>query len=319
MRSERGQGTVEYIGLVLVVAVLFVGLATAIGWRVPGAEMARTIAGKLVCAVQGEGCGSATAPLDDEYGPALAVLVRKHAPGLLFEDEEVASIPTDYRSCRELTCSDVVRTRALERSHAGEPASAFVHVIDCRPGRAEAQEGYDCSGHRAGQLYLQYWFYYPDSDTRPLGINPPGKEGYHRDDWESYQVRLGADGSVASRASSHHGHNSDGGRISRSINDLGGIEVPRWIPRHKRPAPTDGGIPASDGWGPSTGRLWVSAGSHAGRSGTAGAGVKRRIPGRNLRLISLEALSESERDAPFDVAPPWLKKLWSDPEEKGTS
>ena len=46
--------------------------------------------------------------------------------------------------------------------------------------------GADCSGERAGKRYLQYWLYWPDSQTEPFG-----ERGYHPDDWESFQVRIG--------------------------------------------------------------------------------------------------------------------------------
>ena len=45
-RAERGQSTVEWVGLLAVVALLFLALVAA-GVRVPGASLARAIASKF--------------------------------------------------------------------------------------------------------------------------------------------------------------------------------------------------------------------------------------------------------------------------------
>jgi hypothetical protein len=54
LRSERGQGTVEYVGLVLLVAVLMGGMVAAVGGlnSLPGKELAEAITKKIVQAVQ---------------------------------------------------------------------------------------------------------------------------------------------------------------------------------------------------------------------------------------------------------------------------
>ena len=52
--DERGQGTVEYVGLVLLVAVLMGGMVAAVGGlnSLPGKELAEAITKKIVQAVQ---------------------------------------------------------------------------------------------------------------------------------------------------------------------------------------------------------------------------------------------------------------------------
>jgi hypothetical protein len=52
--DQRGQGTVEYVGLVLLVAVLMGGMVAAIGGlnSLPGKELADAITKKIVQAVQ---------------------------------------------------------------------------------------------------------------------------------------------------------------------------------------------------------------------------------------------------------------------------
>jgi len=54
VRSETGQGTVEYVGLVLLVAVLMGGMVAAVGGvnSLPGKELAEAITKKIVQAVQ---------------------------------------------------------------------------------------------------------------------------------------------------------------------------------------------------------------------------------------------------------------------------
>ena len=51
---ERGQGTVEYVGLVLLIAVLMGGMVAAVGGlnSLPGKELAEAITKKIVEAVQ---------------------------------------------------------------------------------------------------------------------------------------------------------------------------------------------------------------------------------------------------------------------------
>jgi hypothetical protein len=52
--GQRGQGTVEYVGLVLLVAVLMGGMVAAVGGlnSLPGKELAEAITKKIVQAVQ---------------------------------------------------------------------------------------------------------------------------------------------------------------------------------------------------------------------------------------------------------------------------
>lgn len=54
LRREEGQGTVEYVGLILLVAVLMGGMVAAVGGlnSLPGKELAEAITKKIVQAVQ---------------------------------------------------------------------------------------------------------------------------------------------------------------------------------------------------------------------------------------------------------------------------
>ena len=312
MSRERGQATIEWIALVLLAAMLLLGLLAAAGGRLPGGELARSILVRIVCAVRLDGgCGGdGAAALALAYGPELAATVREHVPDLLYEQGMVA-LPVDYRRCREPACSDGPETGMVARSTSGEGVVAFVHVIDCRRSavRESSNAGYDCSGARAGNVYVQYFFCYPISSTAKA---LPGDAGFHRDDWESLQIRIAPDGMASVRASSHHGYNyaysklnagSDaGGAIGGAVNDA--VEAA-------------GGRPEG-GWGPSTGQLHVSGGSHAGNARHDGYTPGRTTPGGRLTLIPIESLSPEDRAAVFEVVPPWQKPVYTDPESEET-
>ena len=192
--SERGQASVEWIGLLLLVSV---ALAAALAFipAVDGRPLGAAIARALVCAVKGD-CHAEGAALRGAYGERDAALVRAHAPSLVYEPGTL-TLPVDYRHCRSHRCSDAPDDRDLDvhrSARGGARATAFTHVV-----------------HRGGKVYIQYWLYYPDSPStfahshgilRALGIHDPA---FHPDDWEAFTVRIDARGRIAVRASAH-GH-----------------------------------------------------------------------------------------------------------------
>jgi hypothetical protein len=297
-RSDAGQSTVEWIGLVLLVSMAVLALAAFAGARLPVLVLARALADRLICAASlgGESCGAIPEPeLVAAYGPDLAQTVRDLAPTIAYEDG-MRAVPIDFRTCRRDPCSLGAEVGEVLASSSGEPASLFVHVIDCRASAvAESEgEGYNCSGERAGNLYLQFWAYYPGSQSLKA---VPGNAGFHEDDWESWQVRVGPDGAHA-RASSHHGYNYEGGARN-------------WL--------SDAGITHRTAWGPSTGAYYVSGGSHAGHAKDSGDPPIRWTPGRGLRLIPIEKVADGRFGSTrFVVTPPWLKRVYRDPEYEGT-
>jgi hypothetical protein len=306
-RCERGQGTVEWVGLVCLTCLLFVGLL-ATGVRVPGAGLARAVASRILCAAAiADHCGDEPA-LIAAYGTEVGRLVREHMPTIFFERGSRA-VPVDFRRCRVAVCGDAPRRGFVRRTGAGLPVSAFVHVIDCRREAAEESEstGADCSGSRAGNLYLQYWTYYADSATL-RGVPIAGTKGYHRDDWEGVQIRIRSDGSVDERASSHNGYNDRPGPIGGWASDIDLTPV--------KDAEEAVGMRAENGWGPETRLLMVSGGSHAGNvSGIPH--IERLTPGHSVHLIPLEPIA-SATHARFAISPPWRKRVWRDPEAEGT-
>lgn len=290
------------MGLVLLVAVLVAALAWVAGARLPGALLAKALAERIACAVRLSDDCAAEPELAAANGAELAAMLRAHAPTLLYEDG-MRALPVDFRHCRRDGCAEGAEEGAVSRSGEGSPVVAFTHVIDCRPGAAAETEaaGPDCSGPRARNLYLQYWFYYPGSATgegstplrKPIrwASGRLGHSTYHPDDWESYQVRIGPTGRFA-RASSHYGY-----RYERP-----------WWPIGRRTFP--------DGWGPETGTIYVAGGSHAGRAGSRRR-VRRTTKDHRVRLIPIETLAGRET-ASFAVSPPWRKRVFLDPEYGGT-
>jgi hypothetical protein len=307
MRDERGQSTLEWVGLLLLIALLLTGLIAA-GVRVPGAVLARAIASRILCAASlADSCGDEPV-LIAAYGTEIGKLVREHMPSLLFERGSRA-VPVDFRRCRSTRCGDGPKDGYVRRTDTGLPISAFVHVVDCRPDAAETSEadGTNCSGKRGGNLYIQYWTYYADSATL-RSIPVVGEEGYHPDDWEGVQIRLRPDGSIDERASSHDGYNYDEGTANWG-SDVGAGAL--------RGLAEAAGIRAVDGWGPETHLLFVSGGSHAGNAFDVRE-IERLTPGSRVDLIPLEPIGIAS-DAHFAISPPWRKKVWRDPEAAGTN
>ena len=286
--SQRGQATVEWVGLVGLVALAFAVLAAVAGIALPGAALARTIAGKIVCGIGFEGaCLLEKTPLVSAYGAPLAAQVADHTPQIRYE-AGMKGLPIDYRECREDSCGAGPEKLRVWATDNGLPASAFTHIVDCRPGELQTP-GADCGGDAAGNLYIQYWLYYTGSATgegsTPLkGVIRTvsaaiGHPTYHRDDWESLQLRIHPDGAVDSRASSHLGYG------------------PGWMPASRA-------------------GYTVSGGSHAGT--VEPADFARLTPAARLTLIPLEPIAEAEPDTEFAITPPWRKKVWFDPEYEGT-
>jgi hypothetical protein len=272
--SERGQSTVEWVGLVTLVALVLAFLVAIADIAGSGIALAATIKDKLICAVGlADDCRAGEPPLVSAYGTKLAAEVVDHAPRLVYE-QGMRALPVDYRSCREDPCSLGPEEGQVDRSFTGEPVTLFVHALE-----------------RGDSLYLQYWAYYPGSDTQVWG-----DRGHHPDDWESFQLRVDAAGTDA-RASSHQGYNYTGGPGN-------------WL--------SDAGVThREDVWGPDEGAYFVSGGSHAGHASDDGEPY-RWTPASAVHLVPLEPIAESDPDVTFAITPPWLKRVWSDPEYGGT-
>lgn len=300
--NERGQSTVEWVGLFAVVALLLIGLL-AVGVRVPGTGLARAVASRMLCAVSmADGCGDEPT-LIATYGDEVGRLVRRHMPTIMLERGSRA-LPVDFRRCRATACGDGTPRGLVHLTDEGQHVTAFVHVVDCRKG------GGNCSGSRAGYLYIEYWLYYADSATL-RGVPIAEDEGYHHDDWESVDIRIGPDGKADERASSHHGYNY-AQSVANAGSDIGSDAL--------REAAEAVGVRPHGGWGPETHAVFVSGGSHAGNASDFIGDVDRIVPGGRVHLVPLEPVAAAEGDAyRFVVTPPWRKQVWRDPEATGTN
>jgi hypothetical protein len=313
---QRGQASVEFVTLLFVCGLSFSALF-ALSQRFDGRSLGGFLAQHVACAVSGR-CDREERRLVAAYGERDAATVRALAPNLVFERGE-RQLPVDWRSCRRPPCAEAPDDPALDAhlSGARNRATAFTRLIRIR-----------------GRLYLQYWLYYPDSNTTLAGADTlwerswllprirallggtPGYPGFHEDDWEGVFVRVDPDGSTWMRASSH-GH----------------LQGCKWRV-------------CNDRWARSTGWVRVSRGSHAGhipfrgerrwRSSERPAAPRymplpaklRRIPllpgrdldertstGEGLRLVPLET-RDHRHYRPLDehVKPPWRKDAYEHPE-----
>lgn len=274
----------EWIGLVAVVMLVAGGLLTAIP-AVDGRSLGGALAHRLTCTVKG-GCDD---ELSGAYGAADAELVRRHLQGLVFEPGE-RQVPVDWRDCRAVECALAPDDRELDvhRSEAGLPVTVFTRL-----------------SRHGGRRYIQYWFYYPDSNTTWAGSDriwnhsPAGQlarvvtgskryPGFHPDDWEGAVVRVEADGRAAVRVTSH-GHW-------------------QWCKRG-----------CAGEWGPATGWTRVSRGSHAGHvptDGEPGNGLRERTStAEGIRLVPLEGIDkDGYRRLDPGISPPWEKDAYANPE-----
>jgi hypothetical protein len=320
MGGERGQATVEWVALVLLVT-LVLGALVAFGLHVDGRSYGGFLARTILCAMRG-GCEDGRSALQLAYGRHDAGLVREYAPNIVYEPGE-REIPIDYRSCRATKCGDAPTDRSLDvsQTNTGVPATAFTHVI-----------------HEGGSTFVQYWFYYPDSNTTwaasdkayavatsPLKLGhrlwgklpkAPRYPGRHQDDWEGYQVRIDPGGDVSVRATAHHGY--------------------QWCKQRQ----------CHNQWGDWTGWTRVSRGSHAGHiplrtslrgvrvgggfpfvsggykvKGPAYPGVdvhERTTVGADLTLIPLETVDQTAAPTFDSITPPWRKPVYRTPLSNAT-
>ena len=133
--GSRGQSTVEYAGLVLLIALILLGLLALTGVRAPGAGLVRALAGSLRCAVDVGDCGEppgGPSAIEAAYGADVAALLARHTPDVFFEADDFVSLPVDFRECRSRSCADTIREGAVHATQTGLAPVAFTHVVDCR-------------------------------------------------------------------------------------------------------------------------------------------------------------------------------------------
>jgi hypothetical protein len=302
MCCERGQATIEWTGLVALVTIVFGALVAFVpvsdGWSFGG-----WLAHSIFCAFRG-GCDEGDDALRHAYGGADAALVRRYAPNIVYEPGTF-TLPVDFRSCRAHWCSDAPDDQGLavhESTRARIPAAAYTHVL-----------------HFEGQTFLQYWFYYPDSNTTLPGVREawdaimPGRyPGFHNDDWEGYQVRIDRSGHALVRATSHYGYQAcKEVQCENKWTDWTG-----WTRVSK--GSHAGHIPLETDWSRGYARR------HHGPPFRRVLGYRPLLPGRDLHerttsaadldLIPIETLPYEALHTHFDgITPPWMKDVYLDP------
>ncbi|MEX0620159.1 MAG: hypothetical protein WD181_01100 [Solirubrobacterales bacterium] len=315
--GNAGQATVEWVGLVTLTAALFAALALVAG-SIPGTALVHSVSRSILCAASLSTDCFSEGSLEEAYGAEVAAMIRANTPDLFF-GPDLLGLPVDFRSCRSPACADPPDEGVIGESTAGEPVTLFTRVVDCRDGRRADPDGSDgvagsgCTAEAEGNIYLQYWAYYPESASL-RGLPVLEEQGYHRHDWESVQFRIGPDGKVDQRASSHAGYNH-----TRSAANWGS-DIGSGLIRQITEA---AGFRERGGWGISRRTLLVAGGSHAGNvGGSISEGrYPTRTPARLIRLIPLESIQGGSlvRPADFDpITPPWRKSVWYEPESEGT-
>ena len=223
----------------------------------------------MICAVRlAERCRPPASPLQLAYGPELAALIAAQAPELRFEDGDFVSLPVDPRECRSRACADSSERGSLGRSFedlAADGVRARGRLparrrSRCRPtARAPGPATSTCS----------------TGSTTPIPRPGPsvGSAVSTGTTGRASRSAIGPTGEASARASSHHSYNHDADPVS----DLGRLGA--------GPVSVDVREP---GWGPASGFVWVSAGSHAGRVAGDDA-YFRSVPAERLRLLPLDA------------------------------
>jgi len=314
---ERGQAAVEFVALVLL-CCLVLGALVSVRGRFDGRAIGGFLARHVVCAATGR-CDRDERLLVAAYGERDAATVRDLAPNLVYEPGE-RELPVDWRECRRVGCAAAPDDPDLDAhlAEGGGRATAFTHVI-----------------RREGRLYVQFWLYYPDSNTALAGSDRvwarvlgrvAAYPGFHRDDWEGAFVRVDPDGGVRLRASSH-GHvqsckwafcrgewarHAGWLRISRGSHS-GHLPYSR-DPRWRAPAVP----PSAPRYGPLPARPWLTP-LRPRAGGTPGSGRRapreRSTTGEGLRLVPLESIDRrTYRPRDPHVLPPWDKGAYLDPE-----
>src|SRR3954454_15794288 len=305
MRSESGQASLEWTGVVCLVAFVL-GAAVAFAPAIDGRSFGSLIAHSIVCAVKG-GCDSGEDALRGAYGAADAELVRRYAPNIVYEPG-THTLPIDFRRCRSHRCSDAPDERGLEvgrSTRGGTPAAAFTHVV-----------------RRGGETFLQYWFYYPDSPSTFLGSHvvlkhlPGGDPADHPDDWEGYQVRVDASGEALVRAPSHHAYQGckEFQCKNRWIAWTGWTRVSKGSHAGHIPYRTDWQVAPRRRRGPAQRTVTGYTPLYPGRDLD-----ERTTSAAALELIPIETLDAAALGTAFAITPPWRKEVYDDPLSDSTS
>jgi hypothetical protein len=172
---ERGQGTIEYVGLLGMLALLAALLAIAMAGDAPSIPWSHLLQSPR---------RSHTPDERALRNPLSGPLIAAAAPSIVLERDDFGddlAVPvTD--ACRYPGCATYGKAQCV----------LYVHVVKT-PERT----------------VLEYWTYYPRSQTDHLPLR--ALQGFHRDDWEGLEVAFSAGGQLlGARGSAHLGWNGAG-------------------------------------------------------------------------------------------------------------
>ena len=192
---QRAQGTVEYLGLLAVLAVLLGLVALVISADAPQIRWARLLRPPR------------HARTPDERAlrnPVLGALIASAAPSIVLERDvhgDDLAIPVSD-ACRYPGCAAYGKARCV----------LYVHVV-----------------RSTERTVLEYWTFYPRSQTDHLPIR--ALQGFHHDDWEGLLVAFSSDGHLlGARGSAHLGWNAGAGDERWTTGPYGGAWSARWQP-----------------------------------------------------------------------------------------
>jgi hypothetical protein len=172
---ERGQGTIEYVGLLGMLAVLAAVLAIAIAGDAPSIPWSQLLRSPRHTHTPDERA---------LRNPLLGALIASAAPSIVLERDAFGddlAVPVSD-ACRYPGCA------AYGKAHC----VLYVHVVKT-PVR----------------MVLEYWTYYPRSQTDHLPLRV--LQGFHHDDWEGLEVAFSGTGQLlGARGSAHLGWNGAG-------------------------------------------------------------------------------------------------------------
>ncbi len=154
MRASREQGgaSIEHVGLVALVALLFVAVLAAVaadGQIEAGRGLVRSIGTRIACAPHlPDSCRHH--PLVPAYGWPLARLARALAPRPVAKPgaSGLPLVPVDFRRCRRESCAVALPgSRGAHLTASGRRTTAFTQIEDRR--------------RSSGWVELTYWLYRP--------------------------------------------------------------------------------------------------------------------------------------------------------------
>ena len=211
--------------------------------------------------------------------------------------------------CRSTSAAAATRAAATgptaawsTRSDAGLPVTAFVHVVDCREGGARPARGRLLGGAR------------PATSTSSTGPTTPTRRPCAASRSPEPGAIIATTGSRSSSGSAPTARSTSAPPPTMATTTRRGSPTPARTPASAPcgTSPKTVGARPRNGWGPASGLLFVSGGSHAGNV-DAFRTIDRLTPGRRVHLVPLEPVAAEGRHAASRSALPGTSGSGSTP------